>query len=70
MAIAWKTRVPTRMLHNGRHKLIWYPAGNSFQLFDLENDPRGAASTSADDPDYRATRETMQQQLIRASLRC
>lgn len=29
----------TRMIHNGRFKLIWYPAGNFLQLFDLENDP-------------------------------
>ncbi|MBW9089799.1 sulfatase-like hydrolase/transferase [Rhizobium wenxiniae] len=28
-----------RMLHDGRHKLIWYPAGSRFQLFDLELDP-------------------------------
>lgn len=28
-----------RMLHDGRHKLIWYPAGSRFQLFDLESDP-------------------------------
>ena len=27
------------MLHDGRHKLIWYPAGNRVQLFDLESDP-------------------------------
>jgi len=29
----------TRMVHDGRYKLIWYPAGNLFQLFDLESDP-------------------------------
>ena len=29
----------TRMLHDGRHKLIWYPAGNIVHLFDLEADP-------------------------------
>lgn len=29
----------TRMVHDGRHKLIWYPAGNVFQLFDLDQDP-------------------------------
>lgn len=27
------------MIHDGRHKLIWYPAGNHFQLFDLGKDP-------------------------------
>lgn len=29
-----------RMVHDGRHKLIWYPAGSHFQLFDLESDPQ------------------------------
>ncbi len=29
----------TRMLRQGKHKLIYYPAGNVFQLFDLESDP-------------------------------
>ncbi|CAN7683376.1 sulfatase-like hydrolase/transferase [Neorhizobium sp. LjRoot104] len=28
-----------RMVHDGRHKLIWYPAGSRFQLFDLDTDP-------------------------------
>ena len=30
----------SRMLHDGRYKLIWYPAGNHLQLFDLESDPQ------------------------------
>ncbi|TPW31878.1 sulfatase-like hydrolase/transferase [Pararhizobium mangrovi] len=30
----------SRMVHDGRYKLIWYPAGNRFQLFDLQEDPR------------------------------
>lgn len=29
----------TRMVTDGRYKLFWYPAGNQFQLFDLEDDP-------------------------------
>ena len=29
----------TRMLHDGRFKLIYYSAGNRSQLFDLEEDP-------------------------------
>lgn len=29
----------TRMVHTGRYKLIYYPAGNQVQLFDLEEDP-------------------------------
>jgi hypothetical protein len=27
------------MIHDGRHKLIYYAAGNHRQLFDLERDP-------------------------------
>jgi arylsulfatase A-like enzyme len=30
----------TRMLHDGRHKLIYYPVGNRTQLFDLDDDPK------------------------------
>lgn len=30
----------TRMMHDGRHKLVWYPVGNLIQLFDLAGDPR------------------------------
>jgi len=29
----------SRMLREQQFKLIWYPCGNHFQLFDLENDP-------------------------------
>lgn len=29
----------TRMVTDGRHKMIYYPVGNYFQLFDLKNDP-------------------------------
>jgi arylsulfatase A-like enzyme len=32
-------RNATRMLHDGRYKLIYYPVGNRVQLFDLETDP-------------------------------
>lgn len=30
----------TRMIHDGRFKLIYYAAGNRSQLFDLQEDPR------------------------------
>ena len=29
----------TRMIRDGRYKLIYYPIGNCRQLFDLQNDP-------------------------------
>ena len=63
MATAWRMLGATRMLHDGRHKLIWYPAGNSFQLFDLVDDPNERIDRAAD-PDYQATRESMQSQLV------
>ncbi len=30
----------SRMIHDGRFKLIYYPVGNYFQLFDLHQDPQ------------------------------
>lgn len=30
----------SRMIRDRTHKLIWYPAGNRFQLFDMQADPR------------------------------
>lgn len=30
----------TRMIRQGAYKLIYYPVGHHFQLFDMENDPR------------------------------
>jgi arylsulfatase A-like enzyme len=33
-------QMATRMIHNGRYKLIYYPVGNHLQLFDLERDPQ------------------------------
>jgi arylsulfatase A-like enzyme len=40
--------VATRMIHDGRYKLIWYPAGNHVQLFDLEQDPRELNNLAGD----------------------
>ncbi|NVK60788.1 MAG: sulfatase-like hydrolase/transferase [Rhodobacteraceae bacterium] len=38
----------TRMVRDRRHKLIWYPAGNRFQLFDMMEDPREGHDLAAD----------------------
>ena len=37
----------TRMLHDGRFKLIYYPVGNRVQLFDLQTDPGEFTDLSA-----------------------
>lgn len=49
----------TRMLHDGRHKLVFYPAGGVIQLFDLETDPQEIADR-ADDPAYAAVRARLE----------
>jgi arylsulfatase len=49
----------TRMIVDGPHKLIWYPAGNAIQLFDLARDPRELEDRSSD-PAYRAVRERLE----------
>lgn len=55
-----------RMIHDGRHKLIWYPAGNRVQLFDLDVDP-GELSDAADMPEYHQVRERLETALGAAS---
>ena len=43
----------TRMIHDGRHKLIYYPMGNYTQLFDLAKDPHELHNIVSD-PEYSA----------------
>ena len=38
----------TRMITDKQYKLIWYPAGNRLQLFDIMNDPQEANDLSGD----------------------
>jgi arylsulfatase len=52
----------TRMIHDGRHKLIYYPAGNRRQLFDLETDPQ-ELSDVADSPQHAAVLDSLTQLL-------
>jgi arylsulfatase len=59
----------TRMLHDGRHKLIWYPAGNRVQLFDLANDPHELRDLS-DDAASAAVRATLTERLLGALWGC
>jgi arylsulfatase A-like enzyme len=41
----------TRMIHDGRYKLVYYAAGNHRQLFDLQDDPNEIMDR-ARDPAY------------------
>jgi arylsulfatase len=53
----------TRMVHDGRFKLIYYPAGDHIQLFDLETDPRELANLAAR-PEHAAVRERLTAHLV------
>lgn len=55
----------TRMMHEGRHKLIWYPGGNHVQLFDLEDDPAELIDLAAR-PDHAQTRARLEAALAEA----
>lgn len=53
----------TRMVHDGRFKLIYYATGNAIQLFDLEADPRELTDLSAD-PKYAGQLGRLKDQLV------
>ena len=53
----------SRMLRDERYKLIWYPAGNSIQLFDLKTDP-GETRNLADDPNASEVRQNLESRLV------
>jgi arylsulfatase len=53
----------TRMAHDGRHKLLWYPAGNVVQLFDLERDPTETSDEAAN-PTYAGVRRRLEVALV------
>ena len=48
----------SRMVHDGRYKLIYYPVGNLRQLFDVAEDPRELTDL-ADDPAHKSRRDHM-----------
>jgi len=54
----------TRMMHDGRHKLIYYPVGNRTQLFDLAKDPNEMRDVAAD-PAYEDVRRRLTDLLVR-----
>jgi arylsulfatase A-like enzyme len=53
----------TRMIHDGRHKLIYYPVGNHTQVFDLQTDPKELHNLS-DSPDHAHIKNHLTQCLI------
>ncbi|MHB0935080.1 MAG: sulfatase-like hydrolase/transferase [Armatimonadota bacterium] len=52
-----------RMIRRGEYKLIYYPVGNCFQLFNLADDPHELTDLSAD-PAHAAIREELAKLLI------
>jgi arylsulfatase A-like enzyme len=52
-----------RMVRAGGHKLIWYPVGNRFHLFDLAADPNELRDLS-DDPALADTRRRLEDLLV------
>ncbi|MFI5610344.1 sulfatase-like hydrolase/transferase [Amycolatopsis sp. NPDC051903] len=48
----------TRMVHDGRYKLIYYPVGNHVQLFDVGEDDRDRVDL-AGDPAYAGLRDKL-----------
>ena len=50
----------TRMIHEGRYKLIYYAAGNRVQLFDLEEDPQ-----ELDDLSFSEDHQSIRQRLLK-----
>lgn len=54
----------TRMIHEGRYKLIYYGTGNYRQLFDLEEDPRELNDLS-DSPRHADILDRLTELLIR-----
>ncbi|WEX12157.1 sulfatase-like hydrolase/transferase [Chelativorans sp. AA-79] len=53
----------SRMIRKGGHKLIWYPAGNALQLFDLTRDPEEHHDL-ANDASWVKTRRKLETLLI------
>lgn len=53
----------TRMIHDGRFKLIYYAVGNHTQLFDLEDDP-DELTDLANLPEYQEVRDRLTELLV------
>jgi arylsulfatase len=59
----WEDERASRMVRDARYKLIYYPVGNHFQLFDLQADRREMFDLS-DDPAHANVRTQLTEQLI------
>ncbi len=59
----WENDNATRMVRDRRYKLIYYPVGNRFQMFDLQEDPVEMNDLS-DEPRYSSERERLTDLLI------
>ena len=59
----WENETASRMIRDARYKLIYYPLGNHFQLFDLDNEPN-ELNDLADDPSLAGVRERLAGLLI------
>lgn len=54
----FENEMAMRMIRHKEYKLIYYPCGNSFQLFDLKDDPKETCNI-VNQPQYQDTLETM-----------
>jgi arylsulfatase A-like enzyme len=59
----WEDDRAMRMVRTRRHKLIWYPVGNRYQLFDLEADPQEMQDL-ADNPALAGVRNNLIELLV------
>ncbi|MBM3933094.1 MAG: DUF4976 domain-containing protein [SAR202 cluster bacterium] len=53
----WENAFATRMVRNRRYKLVYYPVGNRFHMFDLQNDPNEMHDISEDSAHAAARKE-------------
>ena len=60
----WEDARSLRMVRADQYKLIWYPTGNRFQLFDLDSDPNEMIDLS-DDPEHAEVRNRLSDMLIK-----
>jgi arylsulfatase A-like enzyme len=59
----WEDDRAMRMVRAGQYKLIWYPVGNRYQLFDLADDPQEIHDL-ADDVAHASTQSALTDLLV------